>query len=196
MLFWPLLLGFTSSLSACAILIIALNLNQQNLGESRGDVLQCLWDLTWERIRVVFVVPGQIINKINTKNFISWYYTFGENILIKFRIKTRQITLKSLGKFAMHRRDFYSYPILFWIWIYDQKFTSLQLAMTRIIVVEKHQDIKNLQKGVKRWISNILIWKTKKCRLLYRYPSLREVKLQIKSLLWCLFYALLNFDNS
>ena len=28
--------------------------------------------------------------------------------------------------------------------------------MTYIIVVEKHQDIKNLQKGVKSWISNIL----------------------------------------
>ena len=148
------------SLSGCAILIIALNLNQQDLGERLWwcDTLLMRSDIREDQSGFCCLsVKLSRKQEFNTKNFIWWYYTFGENILIKFRIKIRQITLKSLGKFAMHRRDFYSYPILFWIWIYDQKFTSLQFAsMTHIIVVEKHQDIKNLQKGVKSWISNIL----------------------------------------
>ena len=144
MLFWPLLLGFTPSLSACAILIIALNLNQQislrEWGEWVSEIVRChiVYESWHETSSEWFLLAlGQQINpikKIDTKNFILSYHTFGENSYIKFRIKIRQITIKSLGKYVMHRRDFYSYPILCWIWIYDQKFTSLQLAVTRIIV--------------------------------------------------------------
>ena len=109
----------------------------RRVSEWDSEVPHCLWELTWDKLGVVFAGLGQQINpikKIDTKNFILWYHTFGENRYIKFRIKIRQITIKSLGKYVMHRRDFYSYPILCWIWIYDQKFTSLQLAVTRIIV--------------------------------------------------------------